>query len=593
MDAALENRVSEILNAIKTWSQDVPDFQFMDPVVKMMLVALSYESQKIQDSIDGIGPRILDKYCEDFIPWNQVGAVPAIAVARPVFKDLTLADSVVVGDDDISFTGKGDKLNWLPLIKTLAIPVQECCLVSPGMYRSGTDSRPVQMEQKNVLWMGLRTPVELESLKGLSLLFHGTRGIAPEKIVVGEDPAHELMWASMNRMEDLEMPEPFDSQQASGRFFSVLTAWKEAFDYLDNDALVYITDPVRDRDLFKPKSFPRVFQYFLESDVIDLIQEGVLWIKAEFPEGFEVPDDCEVIVNAIPVVNLDVNVTTLTQAVPVVKLQKSEDSYFLGVVQTSNAAGRQGFPSADDEVIIRDFDAACYHDGDLFRDVRNLYNRFVEDYYAFVEYHGIKDGDLIRQLRETVNKIGKSVGTANSRYSFDSGTYAMKNMSASSPASVIKISYLTTRGRVGNALVRGSVLECKKLTAVKEMEVVVPAMCGKDKVSVDEKYELLRYHALTQDRLYTRMDIDAFLRKEIMAFFGKQEFRRIDIRITMGGAGGSEGLCRGLYIDILFKDKKNYERARAGAFGLKMQNAIRHRSCIAMPLSVELVNLES
>ena len=46
-----------------------------------------------------------------------------------------------------------------------------------------------------------------------------------------------------------------------------------------------------------------------------------------------------------------------------------------------------------EDIVIRDFDAACYNNGDLYRDVRNLYNRFVEDYYAFIEYNGIKDGE--------------------------------------------------------------------------------------------------------------------------------------------------------------------------------------------------------
>ena len=73
-------------------------------------------------------------------------------------------------------------------------------------------------------------------------------------------------------------------------------------------------------------------------------------------------------------------------------------------------------------------------------------------------------------------------------------------------------------------------MENKKLPAIeKDMVVMVSGMGGADKASVDDKYELLRYYSLTNDRLYTKKDIEAFLRKEIIAEFGKEEFKRIFI----------------------------------------------------------------
>ena len=106
------------------------------------------------------------------------------------------------------------------------------------------------------------------------------------------------------------------------------------------------------------------------------------------------------------------------------------------------------------------------------------------------------------------------------------------------------------------------------------------------------QYELLRYYALTGDRLYTRMDIDAYLRKEILAEFGKDEFKRIFIKISIEGTGNDKKLQRGLYIDIEFKDRKNYEQARAIAFDRLMLQRIKNKSCIAMPIIVTLTNLD-
>ena len=126
----------------------------------------------------------------------------------------------------------------------------------------------------------------------------------------------------------------------------------------------------------------------------------------------------------------------------------------------------------------------------------------------------------------------------------------------------------------------------------RDAEVVVGAMGGRDKASPDQRYELLRYHTLTADRLFTRMDIDAFLRKEIMAYFGREEFKRIFVKINVAGAEGQQGLQRGLYIDIEFKDRKNFDQAVRISLDTLLQQRIARKSCLTMPVAVKLINLE-
>lgn len=141
--------------------------------------------------------------------------------------------------------------------------------------------------------------------------------------------------------------------------------------------------------------------------MLDSFNENTLWLQIEYPENYVVPENCSVVLNALPIVNISVNTLTLTQSSPIAKLQKQEDSFFVQVLETSNSTHKQGFGMNTEDIVIRDFDAACYNNGDLYRDVRNLYNRFVEDYYAFIEYNGLKDGEDIKRLKELINKIEK------------------------------------------------------------------------------------------------------------------------------------------------------------------------------------------
>lgn len=597
MDAALEKRLDVLLDKARSWAGEEFSVDTMDPVAKLMLAAVLSESQSIKDTLDSLGERVADFYLENFIPRNRVGPMPALAIVEPFFKQQKMAEGTMIESGAV-FTYKMPQakqpLSYIPIFRTYALPVNELYWLAGSGFHVQDSSRRINMtkEKGNILWLGINSAAEIDCLKGLSLLFRKTGGVSPVKISVGNS-GHELSFASMDRMAEIEMVEPFDAQQSSECMFSFMKEWRETLLEMQEISLIYLTDPIRDRDLFKPKPYPSVFQFCLMSEDLDAIKANTLWLKIVFPDGYQLPEECEVIVNAFPVANIDVCQVILTQASPVAKLQKQDDSFFLSVLETSNHARQEGFDLERDEYIIRDFEANCYHDGDLYRDVRNLYHHFVEDYYAFQGYNGIKDGELLKQLREAFNKIGKSVGSQNEKFKFDSGTYAMKNINQTSKSAATKVSYITTKGRLGNAPRDGDKLENKRHLALeKDVRVVVSACCGRDKMTADERYEQMRYFTLTGDRLYTKMDIDAYLRKEIMSEFGVEEFPRIGIKITVQGAGGSETLRRGIYIDILFKDNKNYNRAQDVAFAAKMQQRIINKSCLSMPVIVKLVNLE-
>lgn len=595
MDVELKRKLSETIEQLRRIStiEDL-DYEQMDPILKMMLVTLLNEEQKILDYVDSTAQRIVDRYCSDFIPWRQVGATPAITLLNPIFRKKD-AGIVNVGTGSV-FTYKSSSsrlpLNYIPLFNTSLMSFLDLYILSPDKMKYGNGERGICMEKKNCVWVGIVLKTEVECLQGVSMLLRGTEGILPKRISVGLDN-EELEFSSMREMENLEMAEPFDAQQASRQFFSMLNIWKESLLNMDDASLIYITDQIRDRDMFKPRSYPKIFQQWLEDEVLDCFDENTLWLRLDFPEDYLVSSSLDITLNILPVVNVDVNSLTLTQATPIAKLQKQDDSFFLGILETSAASYRQGFNTTSDEILIRDFDASCYHNGDLYREVRQLYNRFIDDYYAFIEYNGIKDGEVLKKLRETINKLGKSVGNSNAKFKFDSGTYVMKNMDQYPPTSSTKVSYMTTQGKSGNAPKIGYMMENKKVPGIEQkVPVIVSAMGGTDKASADERYELLRYYSLTADRLYTKMDIDAFLRKEIMQKFGKSEFHRIFIKISVEGMGGEKSLLRGLYIDIEFKDKKNYERAVNDSFDRLLKQKIENKSCISMPIVLQLKNLE-
>ena len=124
------------------------------------------------------------------------------------------------------------------------------------------------------------------------------------------------------------------------------------------------------------------------------------------------------------------------------------------------------------------------------------------------------------------------------------------------------------------------------------MQIIVSSTGGSNKSGFDERYENLRYYSLTNDRLFTKKDIEAFLRKEIIFEYGKEEYKRIFIKMDIAGAAGETKLQRGLYITIEFKDKKNYEKAISTSFKHRLHQKIINRSCISMPIIITLNNMD-
>lgn len=600
MDNDIKKRVYDAVESLKKVSLEDIDFDNLDPVAKMLLVALVNEGQKIHDGIADIPRKIVERFCSDFIPYDKVGATPAITVVNPEFKSPSFQNTITV-ENGVSFQYKKKdsklQLNYLPLLRTLLLPHSNMFLLSGTMFRDSGGMIPIHTSFPNRVWLGLETAAEVESLKGLSMMIKGTGGILPKHIYVAADnrssETRELEISTMHEMENIGFLEPFDAQQSSNVFFGILDKWKDSLLNLEDRSLIYITDGTKDRDLLKRHAFPKCFQLWLENDMLDRFSTDILWLRLDFPEGYIVPDTIEIAINAVPVVNVDVSSVMLTQGNPIAKLQKGDDSFFLQVLETTMASHRQGFDMISDIVSIRDFEASRYDNADLYRDVRTLYNRFLDDYYAFIEYNGLKDGELLNRLRETVNKLGKSVGEVNDKFRFDSGTYVMRHISQVNQNDSIRVSFMTTMGNSGNMPLHGQTMEIRRLPGINQkVPVLVDATGGTDKASVDARYELLRYFSLTNDRLYTKMDIDAFLRKEIMLVFGKEEYHRIFPRIHIEGTGGDKRLCRGLYIDIEFKDRKNYDRAMNLNFGLMMKRRITALSCIAMPIIITLVNLD-
>ena len=141
--------------------------------------------------------------------------------------------------------GKGT-LNYIPLFNTSLLPYTGLYILNHRRLRVANNVIDIEMEKPNQLWVGIYTNSEFNNLKGVSMLVKGTNGITPEHIFVATSN-QELDFSSMHEMENIEMAEPFDAQQSSDQFFSLIENWKECLMNITDGTILYITDEINDR----------------------------------------------------------------------------------------------------------------------------------------------------------------------------------------------------------------------------------------------------------------------------------------------------------------------------------------------------------
>ena len=84
MDVDLEKRINEAVETMQQILPEAVDIYQLDPVAKIMLVALVSETSKIQDYVDDTFQHIVERYCTDFIPQKKVNAMPAVSETEHV-----------------------------------------------------------------------------------------------------------------------------------------------------------------------------------------------------------------------------------------------------------------------------------------------------------------------------------------------------------------------------------------------------------------------------------------------------------------------------------------------------------------------------
>ena len=451
-----------------------------DPVVDLLLTALSYQAYKIEENIEEYENDTVSKLLDSIIPYHLVRPVPAFSILETALKDSSEAKI----DEKCSFVFEKNKeeYSFSPLLTTKIIKGE--CEV--------TDS------SSNSITVELKMYQNIKDLSGISFYFKSQKLPEIKTItVIGAKQALPLI--KPNQYNELPFTKMFNNHhllmKENQYLFGTYDYWQKIF--LTNTTNLYYIGKCNQKNLSDENQQNIKLEIIFEENLKEKINE--------------------VKINCIPIV----------QVVKKEKITLKENDKEIAEFKTE---GKEEFlhlliPEKEENIeeytkffYIRQFGIERYNLKMLLQQLKKIKDHYISDYYAFQKVEVIKEfnefkkniENFITTLKEKLKENNGDIENKVNNY------YAILKKDTNDKGKVIE--YLTTFGSNANNI--SETTEDKiKINEVsfldkKKTKLLFPTQGGQDSINDSQKEDIAKYYFLTKDRLVTVADIRAFCYKE-------------------------------------------------------------------------------
>ena len=488
-----KQRAEELMQeAIRIWrSSDHPDQLEgieQDPVFSLLLTALAYQSNELENDLDQMKSEILEEFSRMLVPYEIGHAIPATAVVQatlqPSLSYLELTQEHI-------FTLSDTEATFIPLLRTRVL--------------NATISSIVRMDGRR--WkVSLKSDNPISDLSGLSFVVKN-RSFKDLKVTV---KGHILPIVNPWEFSELPLSPCFDIDTV---LYNGTQTYNAAVSCLD----LFARQNIR---MYHVKSHQANKILPTETESIDLVFE-FSGIKDDF-----VLDKDNLIFNSIILVNAEVHTADLTSNTPIVRVAgyqslgnevDSSSQQFLHMLRPSSDQIFGHFP-----VEVRKMSADRFNQGRLVVLLNTLISRYYTDFYAFQSLREEANDKVMYSLIETLTRM-RDAARANAEERIP-GVYLMLNPRAADIRNDVSLSltYVTTLGSAINGqLSDNSTFQPPAGFSTNSVRLIATPVPGSDEVRDQlEEASLSRYYMITNDRLVTAADIKLFCYMELMTRYG-------------------------------------------------------------------------
>ena len=571
---------------------DIRNIDGIDPLIRLLIEALSGEIFKLSGDVHTIESRLLEKVASALTPHTALVARPAhaVAAARPYTPQATVSSSDLFSYKSTEIVKKYKMKNifFTPLHETRIINAElkylvtadEFCTITPEGDRDAIAHlrsdvsvmcRKTSIGMKigsnvttlNDLPLYIDIPLVVDKSSYLKLLpyCHCTIGGIPVEIKGGieYDPAR-----SVSEKYDL------------GRLIAEEITSKYAPHYLTLKA-----SGLKVRELSRSR-VPEEIATLLPSDFISGCDADTVWIDIEFPTAFskEVLEQVKMQMNTFIVVNrYPARVTRkVDSASTILPLEKTEFEYFLSVDSVTDNHGEQlrEISTTRDESTVGSYSVrrgGCERFNTM--DAKDYLNRLTDLLYdesmAFssTDKDGVKE--VIEQIEERVNQLeDKNIGGVEGQEML---SYVVIDQRYDKDTQ-LTVDYTLTNGEFANNIYTGEPLgDCANPDIDKTtLRFVTSTQGGKPSPSVKRRMDMYRFMLLSHGSIYTKEDIRNFC----MARYG-DSIRSVEVKLGYAaGKKESEGFIRTL--DVYLRLSEGMQGFDTEEFAVDIDSELRRLS---------------
>lgn len=394
----------------------------LDPIVVLFLESVAEEIYKIYSEVEDIESRILHKLMQYLIPTVDVCAQPAHTMLHTIPMEAKMR---IDPNTHFSYYNAQYKENqsFYPLVASNVYKgnidyfIYDGLLykVNKNLYKTLVHRCDRKKEfPSNTFWMGLQLDESIQDIAGMTFYFD--------------------LYATANKEAYLHFLS-FSKWSIEGHNVNIKNGYIEEEEHQDNTTLDLLASydidtQLKDKILHNTYNkhilsivgdcaidasrtpIPSVLKDAFSSNVIDKIQQPLVWVKVVCPDGIgpDIIQSLQFTINAFPILNKEKKsiITNISKSTPVIPLRTHSDTSILGIDKVYDAQGRAYY-----DVPIPDTAEQKYGIYSLRRGGLEKYNnRDAEEYLASVIdqlnnniYLFFKQQDITNnQVRELQNK---------------------------------------------------------------------------------------------------------------------------------------------------------------------------------------------
>jgi hypothetical protein len=518
-----------------------------DPIVKLLMMALSHETNKLNDEISMFRENLVDEIIGRVIPAGQVHPVPSFTViqtskVKGVRNEVYAnAETPFIIERDVESTKPNirtktkEKITFIPLLKTRIVDARIGTIENRGL---------------NKYLVRLECGELLRDLSGISFY-------------IANKEFSDLVVTLDGKPLPLIRPDDFDKLP--------FTEWFNMESCLFEKSLAYgTTEYWKDIVIASHTRFYTIDTYDTRNISLERFGHRID-LEFEFTSSgndFRI-DSNDIEINCIPAVNVEKNSVRLSGHDPIKKIGEEEyetlsaeraDTVFAPCQKQFIHLVAGSTPECDKEsFVLRRFGIERFNRKELLLQVKSIVNRFRSDYYAYLENEGLRDGEKMKQLSMALNEVFDEVRKEGEP---TNGIYLILTKRDSDPArqDPIQVSYLVTDGsRVNGIKPDASIKPVSGEFDKNSTRLLRVTQGGRDfLMNKDQKRRIVQYNVLTRDRLFTKSDIRFFCYKELQTGYSIEKNSVSAMQVTNKSETVSRETTRFLEVFIGLKQVPDF-----------------------------------